>query len=160
MKRCSVLAVIVCLSFYLHGEEQDRYTLQPTQNMWTFLKLDTATGRISHVQYGLMPEECFEYSLSELDIAKLLGKKHVNGRYKLYSTKNLWNFILLDTIDGGVFQVQWGEECGVFPIPLGSVKHPNDDKPAEGNEEDATPPSKKKTDKDTPHSGIFDGLFL
>ena len=127
--------------------------------MWTFLKLDTATGRISHVQYGLTPEERFEYSLSELDITKLLGNKHVNGRYKLYPTKNYWNFILLDTIDGGVFQVQWGKECGVFPIPLGSVQHLEDDEPAKENEKDKTPPSKENADKDTPRPGILDGLF-
>lgn len=159
MKRCLVLIVTFCLAFCLHSKEQERYTLQPTQNMWTFLKLDTATGRISHVQYGLTPEERFEYSLSELDITKLLGNKHVNGRYKLYPTKNYWNFILLDTIDGGVFQVQWGKECGVFPIPLGSVKHSEDDEPAKENEKDETPPSKENADKDTPRSGILDGLF-
>ena len=29
-----------------------RYKLYPTQNMWTFLKLDTETGRIWQVQYS------------------------------------------------------------------------------------------------------------
>lgn len=112
----------MCLSFYLHGEEQDRYILYPTQNMWTFLKLDTATGQIRHVQYGLKDEERFEYKLSELNIAALRGKKQVKGRYKLYPTQNLWTFILLDTIDGDTFQVQWGDSCAIIPIPFGTFR--------------------------------------
>lgn len=122
MKRYLLLALILCWSFYLRGEEQDRYILYPTQNVWTFLKLDTTTGQIRHVQYGMTDGERFEYVLSETNIAALLGKKQISGRYKLYPTQNRWTFILIDTIDGETFQVQWGDSCGVVPIPLGTVQ--------------------------------------
>lgn len=121
MNRCALLAMVACLSFVLRGEEQARYTLYPTQNTWTFLKLDTETGEIHHVQYGMEPKERFEYVLSEVDLTKLRGKKREKGRYKLYPTQNRWTFILLDTLDGATFQVQWGEPCGVWFIPLGAV---------------------------------------
>ena len=33
-----------------------------------------------------------------------------DARYKLYPTQNMYNFILLDQIDGDTYQVQWGKE--------------------------------------------------
>ena len=33
-----------------------------------------------------------------------------NGRFFLYPTQNVWNFILLDQLDGRVWQVQWSIE--------------------------------------------------
>ena len=29
------------------------------------------------------------------------------GRYKLYPTKNMYNFIMVDVVDGSTYQVQW-----------------------------------------------------
>jgi hypothetical protein len=37
-------------------------------------------------------------------------EKEMNGRFTLYPTENIYNFILLDQIDGNVFQVQWSME--------------------------------------------------
>lgn len=34
-------------------------------------------------------------------------EKEVNGRLTLYPTENMYNFLLLDQIDGLVFHVQW-----------------------------------------------------
>ena len=127
--------------------------------MWTFLKLDTMTGQISHVQYGMKPEERFEYTLNAFDITKLLGKKQINGRYKLYPTKNLWTFILLDTIDGGAFQVQWGKECGIFPILFGSVEQEENKRDTEEGVKDEIPSTDEASDKESPLSGILEGLF-
>ena len=38
-----------------------------------------------------------------------LGYRYIaeNGRFKLYPTGNMYNFIMVDTIDGRTFQVQW-----------------------------------------------------
>lgn len=147
-----LLSIIACLSFYLRGETQERYTLYPTQNMWTFLKLDTATGQIRHVQYGMELKERFEYELSELDITSLIGKKHIKGRYKLYPTQNRWTFILLDTLDGNTFQVQWGEDCGIVPILPGTIKRSEDDEPTK--HDNATP--KDELDKEESQVNFFD----
>ena len=41
------------------------------------------------------------------------------ARYKLYPTQNIYNFILLDQVDGRLWQVQWSLEEGnraIFPI--------------------------------------------
>lgn len=39
-----------------------------------------------------------------------IGKEKKNGRFKLVPTTNMWNFLLLDQIDGDVWQVQWSQE--------------------------------------------------
>ncbi len=155
MKRYIVLAMIACLAFGLLGEEQERYILYPTKNMWTFLKLNTMTGQIRHVQYGMESRERFEYELNTIDLTALRGKKYINGRYKLYPTQNHWTFLLLDTLDGDTFQVQWGEEaCGVIPILLGSIKRTEEDGKETKNNEDAA--SRGDTDEKRSGVGILD----
>ncbi len=97
-----------------------RYRLFPTQNMYTFLKLDTMTGKIWQVQYSTKGAEYrFESVLSDVDIAELLFVRKEVGRYTLFPTQNMYNFILLDQIDGYTYQVQWHgdeENRGVLPI--------------------------------------------
>ena len=45
--------------------------------------------------------------------------KEVNDRFTLYSTQNMYTFILLDQLDGKTWQVQWSmdpKKRGVIPI--------------------------------------------
>ena len=88
-----------------------RYRLYQTQNMWTFLKLDTMTGKIWQVQFSIEgPEYRFETPLSLIDIPETLGLEQKIGRYALFPTQNFYNFIMLDQIDGHTYQVQWSGE--------------------------------------------------
>ena len=51
--------------------------------------------------------------------ALVANDKKVNGRFELYPTQNIYNFILLDKIDGKTWQVQWSfdeENRAVLPI--------------------------------------------
>lgn len=93
-----------------------RYKLYKTQNMWTFLKLDTSTGQIWQVQYSTKGDEYrFETPLS----LEKINSGGANGRFELYSTENIYNFVLLDTFDGNTYQVQWSgdaENRCVIPI--------------------------------------------
>ena len=96
----------------------ERYKLFPTQNMWTFIKLDTQTGQMWQLQYSVNDDKGrFEYDLNPN--ALVVNDKKVNGRFELYPTKNIYNFILLDKIDGKAWQVQWSfdeENRAVLPI--------------------------------------------
>ena len=80
------------------------YRLFQTNNNWTFLKLDTRNGIITHVQYSV-DGDAFEYPLNSVPLAE--GDDAKPGRFFLYPTENTYNFILLDQIDGRVWQVQW-----------------------------------------------------
>lgn len=97
-----------------------RYRLFPTQNTWTFLKLDTVTGKIWQVQYSVDGDDYrFESPVSLKDIADALKIERKIGRFTLYPTRNIYNFVMLDQIDGRTYQVQWSTEPdnrAVIPI--------------------------------------------
>ena len=87
------------------------YQLYPTQNMWNFIKLNTQTGEMWQVQYSINDDDN-RVSMTINDMA-LIGAsdKKVNGRFTLYPTDNMYTFLLLDTIDGRVWQVQWSTKA-------------------------------------------------
>ncbi len=95
------------------------YQLFPTTNMWTFLKLDTRNGRIWQVQYDINGNNRMEVELST--VKRNSDGKESPGRFTLYPTQNMYNFILLDKEVGSTWQVQWSieyENRVVIPIPF------------------------------------------
>lgn len=97
--------------------ENVRYKLFPTENIWTFLKLDTRNGKIWQVQYSINDNYRGEVKLN--DKALISTDIEENGRFTLYPTKNMYNFILLDQTDGKMWQVQWSiEEDNRVIIPV------------------------------------------
>lgn len=81
------------------------YRLFSTKNIYTFIKLNTRNGQMKQVQWGMESKHQFENILS--DISLVTKEEEKNGRFFLYPTTNIYNFILLDQIDGRVWQVQW-----------------------------------------------------
>lgn len=94
------------------------YQLFPTQNYWTFIKLDTRNGKMWQVHFTVKDDS--ERTELILNSTALVDEgKEVKGRFTLYPTENMYNFLLLDQIDGYVYQVQWSmtkENRGVIPI--------------------------------------------
>jgi len=131
MKKIILILLVLCCfsSISLFAQENvskntqdsiERYQLFSTQNMWTFLKLDTMTGKIWQVQYSVKGADYrFETVLSSVDISGMFEQEPRIGRYTLYPTQNTYSFIMLDQIDGYTFQVQWSaEEENRFVIPI------------------------------------------
>jgi len=85
------------------------YRLFATKNVYTFIKLNTRTGQMWQVQWGMESKFQFQEILS--DISRVGKDEERNGRFFLYPTTNTYNFILLDQIDGRVWQVQWSTEA-------------------------------------------------
>ena len=83
------------------------YRLFATKNMYTFIKLNTKNGQMRQVQWSAKGNE-FETPLSL--VTRVTKEDEKNGRFFLYPTTNIYNFILLDQIDGRVWQVQWSTE--------------------------------------------------
>jgi len=93
------------------------YRLFQTQNMWTFIKLNTRNGKMWQVQYAMEQNKRFESDLSLLPLVEI--DNEVDNRFTLYPTQNTWTFILLDQIDGRTWQVQWSmdyEKRGIMRI--------------------------------------------
>ena len=93
------------------------YRLFPTENMWTFIKLNTRNGLMWQVQFYVQGDNRFETYLNLLPLVSTVNE--TNDRFTLYPTQNTYNFILLDQLDGKVWQVQWStkpENRGIIPI--------------------------------------------
>lgn len=108
----------------LHDEKVQRispavnYRLFPTENMWNFIKLNTRNGQMWQVQYDVGDgDRRMEAPLNLISLVK--GDEEASDRFNLYPTQNIYTFILLDQIDGRVWQVQWNvdvEDRFVIPI--------------------------------------------
>ena len=84
------------------------YQLFPTQNIWTFIKLDTRNGKMWQVQFSF-DDNKGELVLNSLPLVS--EGNETKGRFTLYPTENMYNFLLLDQIDGTVVQVQWSSDA-------------------------------------------------
>ncbi|TGD56674.1 hypothetical protein [Flavobacterium humi] len=90
-------------------DTSDVYELFPTQNIWTFIKLNTRNGKMWQVQFSVKD---IGIVIDLNSIALVSNGMEVNGRFTLYPTENIWTFILLDQISGDTWQVQWSNEDG------------------------------------------------
>ena len=102
-----ILGSVGCSSTKANSEPA--YEIYPTENVWNLLELDTRTGIIFQVQYGI--NEKGGRMKTSVNSKPLVDESQAeNGRFKLYPTQNMYNFILLDQIDGRTWQVQWSTE--------------------------------------------------
>ena len=81
------------------------YRLYKTKNTYNFIKLDTRTGQMELVQWST-GANTMTYPLSDRKLVYSL-EEEIPGRFTLYATTNIYNFVLLDQIDGRTWQVQW-----------------------------------------------------
>jgi hypothetical protein len=82
------------------------YRLFETTNIWTFILLDTATGRAWQVNYFLNGTPAVRLVINGSSLLPE-GAAQKNGRFTLYATKNIYNLLLLDREDSRIWQLQW-----------------------------------------------------
>ena len=85
-----------------------RYKIYQTENIYILLKLDTKEGKVWMVQYSMKDTESAEIPIKYFPIVD--EDEGWNGRFELYPTKNMYNFIMVDNDDGTTYQVQWSTE--------------------------------------------------
>lgn len=81
---------------------ENRYKLYPTENIYTFLELDTFTGKIDQIQWSLNAKKEGSVIINREDLS------WDNSSFELYPTKNMYQFILLDKYSGRTWHIQWG----------------------------------------------------
>lgn len=92
--------------FEVTQETKVPFRLYPTSNNWNFLKLNTCTGQIWAVQYSVDEKSrSFEWTIDDTPIESDTSANI--GRFTLYPTSNIFNFILLDQFNGRTWQVQF-----------------------------------------------------
>jgi hypothetical protein len=82
------------------------FRLFRTQNMWNQLLLDTRTGLLWQVAFSV--EEKGLRMKIPINVTLLAsGANATIGRFTLYPTDNMWNFLLLDQLDGRAWLCQF-----------------------------------------------------
>ena len=105
-----VVATGVATGLVLNPNHRNsKYRLYGTENIWTFLKLDTCTGRIWQVQYAINDDNRMQTQIVSvrLDWTEDWSDLTNMGRFELYPTKNMYNFLLIDKQSGRIWQIQW-----------------------------------------------------
>lgn len=85
---------------------KDRYKIYQTENLYNLILLDTMTGRVKGIQWSLDVEKEFIYMINSEYLN--FDNNYIAGRFELYPTKNIYQFILLDKTTGKCWHVQWG----------------------------------------------------
>ena len=94
---------------------KDKYKMYPTENIYTFLRLNTSTGQIDQVQWSLDDEKEGYVTINAIDLSYGVPGLH----FELYPTQNMYQFILLEKSLGLMYHVQWGmgdEKRWIRPI--------------------------------------------
>jgi hypothetical protein len=89
--------------------ENSIYQLFSTPNVWTFIKLDTRNGKMWQVHFSINNDK-FEGQLVLNSNPLVSEEDEIKGRFTLYKTENIYNLLMIDQIDGRVWQVQWNSE--------------------------------------------------
>lgn len=98
----------ICSSREVFGDREGRFCLYETQNMWNFIMLDTYTGKNWQVQFSVEGEDnMFAEPINKYPLAYYEKKLYWTNRFQMFATQNIWTFILLDTYDGRLWQVQY-----------------------------------------------------
>ncbi len=93
------------------------FKMIPTDNIHILLKWNTRTGEVWMTQYALSDTDALEQVIPS--VLNIKSENSWNGRFELYPTKNMFNFIMVDTYYGNTYQVQWSfknDNCFVMPI--------------------------------------------
>lgn len=99
-----------------------KYRLFRTANVWIFLELNTSNGEIYLVQYSINENPSGSWPINSKSLLSE-DEQEIPGRFTLYATTNIYNFIMLDTFTGATYQVQWNfEEQYCFVIPISGSK--------------------------------------
>ena len=98
----------ICDAMEDGGETDNRFCLYETQNMWTFIMLDTFTGKNWQVQFSTKGTDyMFAAPINYWSKAYPSSTDRWQGRFKMFATQNMWTFIMLDSFTGRLWQVQF-----------------------------------------------------
>lgn len=92
---------------FVYSSTKSRYKLYPTENIYTFLKLNTETGQIWQLKWSMEKEREGEVIINASNL-KYSFDSGGTGSFELYPTKNMYTFILIDKDYGRKWHVQWG----------------------------------------------------
>ena len=117
----------ICSAREASGDKVGRFCLYETQNMWTFIMLDTYTGKNWQVQFSVKGEDyMFAAPINIFSLAYPETTSNWSNRFQMFRTQNMWTFILLDSYNGRLWQVQYSTQDldNLFCIPINKYDRP------------------------------------
>ena len=96
---------------YMQAETKKlpRYKIYQTENIHILLKIDTRIGRVYMIQYASKDPLAVEIPIGPYPHGRV--NWGWNGRFELYPTKDMYNFIMIDSYWGEIYRVQWGPKA-------------------------------------------------
>ena len=102
---------MICGARETLGDVAGRFCLYETQNMWTFIMLDTYTGKNWQVQFSVKGEDyMFAVPINRYSLAFPAVDSKWIGRFQMFATQNMWTYILLASYNGKLWQVQYSSQ--------------------------------------------------
>lgn len=102
---------VICPGIDKSQTQVGRYNLNETQNMWTFILLDSFTGKTWQVQFSAKGTDYMFYTpINRYSLSYPSSNDNWKNRFQLFPTQNIWNFILLDSYTGRLWQVQFSSQ--------------------------------------------------
>ncbi len=95
------LTILVAMLFCSFVGYAQIYKMYQTKNYHNQLRLNTATGEVKQIQ---------DDGQSWIICPGIDSSLDQSGRFNLNETKNMWNFILLDSYTGRLWQVQYSSK--------------------------------------------------
>lgn len=95
--------ILLTLLFGLMGlvANAQLYKMYKTQNYHNQLRLNTANGSVQQIQ---------DDGQKWIIVPEIVRGGKAQNRFQLFETRNMWTFILLDTFNGRLWQVQFSVE--------------------------------------------------
>lgn len=90
------------------------YRMYSTRNYHNQLRLNTANGSVQQIQ-----DDGQKWTI----VPEIIKGATCENRFQLFETRNMWTFILLDTFDGRLWQVQYSVEGTEYMmyVPINDV---------------------------------------
>lgn len=87
---------------------KNRLKLYKTEDMNTMLELDTRTGVVKQIHWALKSDEEKVYTINPNDLSE--SAESGPNVFELYATNNMYQFILINKVNGNKWHIQWGED--------------------------------------------------
>lgn len=116
---------VICPGIDCSQSISGRYNLNETQNMRTFIMLDSFTGKAWQIQFSTKGTDYMFYTpINRVSLSYPSSLDNWRDRFQLFQTQNMWNFILLDSYTGRLWQVQFSSQNldALMCIPINEVE--------------------------------------
>ena len=86
-----------------NNEKENRYVLQKTKNIWTFLLLDKSTGKLWQCQFSASSvKDILSVAINTIDLTN-----SEDGEFTLQPMTSMYQFYLTNQKTGEMWMVQW-----------------------------------------------------